>query len=81
MKKTPRSITHADVLAKMGAGDEPDQPVNPCPACGGQPMRVWRPGGAFQMRTECACGRLTRWVMCGHDAVADSHDDPQPARS
>ena len=32
------------------------------------------------MRTECACGRVTNWVMCGHDAVADSDDDtPQPA--
>ena len=32
------------------------------------------------MRTECACGRVTNWVMCGHDAVADRDDDtPQPA--
>lgn len=76
-----RAISPADVLEKVGA-NEPERPVKPCPDCGAQPARVWRPGGAFQMRTECACGRVTNWVMCGHDAVADSDDDtPQPASS
>ena len=74
-----RAIDVDEVLAKVGA-NEPEWPVKPCPDCGAQPARVWRPGGAFQMRTECACGRVTNWVMCGHDAVADSDDDtPQPA--
>lgn len=79
IQERTRAISPADVLAKVGA-NEPERPVKPCPDCGAQPARVWRPGGAFQMRTECACGRVTNWVMCGHDAVADSDDDtPQPA--
>lgn len=46
-----------------------------CPSCGALPAIMWRPGGAFQQRTECVCGRRTRWVMCGHDAEADATDD------
>ena len=54
---------------------EPDQTnVGECPACAATPRRVWRPGGAFQQRTECDCGRRTRWVMCGHDAIAEATD-------
>ena len=46
-----------------------------CPSCGAVPAIMWRPGGAFQQRTECICGRKTRWVMCGHDATAATTDD------
>ena len=45
-----------------------------CPDCGSIPAIVWRPGGVFQQRTECICGRVTRWVMCGHDARASASD-------
>lgn len=51
------------------------QADTPCPACSGVAVVVWRDGGAFQQRTECTCGRKTRWVMCGHDAQADTTDD------
>lgn len=46
-----------------------------CPKCGAIPIVVWMPGGAFYQRTECQCGRKTRWVACGHDAAADASDD------
>ena len=47
----------------------------PCKECSAPTRRVWR-GSAFQQRTECPqCGRVTNWVMCGHDAVAMSDDD------
>ena len=46
-----------------------------CPKCGATPAVVWMPGGAFYQRTECQCGRKTRWVACGHDATADASDD------
>lgn len=49
--------------------------MNKCPRCNAIPELVWRPDGAFQQRTECQCGRKTRWVMCGHDAHADALDD------
>ena len=50
-----------------------------CPKCGATPAVVWMPGGAFYQRTECQCGRKTRWVACGHDATADASDDvPTP---
>ena len=44
------------------------------PSCGSQAAVVWRPGGAFQQRTECICGRKTRWVACGHGATANTTD-------
>lgn len=49
-----------------------------CPSCGAIPAIVWRPGGAFQQRTECMCGRKTRWVVCGHDATASPNDAEVP---
>ncbi len=48
---------------------------NNCPSCGSRAAVMWRPDGAFQQRTECICGRKTRWVVCGHDATADTTDD------
>lgn len=45
-----------------------------CPSCGAVPAIMWRDAGAFQQRTECMCGRKTRWVHCGHDAVASPSD-------
>lgn len=51
-----------------------DYAKDDCPACGSQAAIVWRPGGAFQQRTECICGRKTRWVACGHDATANTTD-------
>lgn len=45
-----------------------------CPSCGAIPAIMWRDGGAFQQRTECICGRKTRWVVCGHDAKASPSD-------
>lgn len=45
-----------------------------CPDCGAVPAVMWRPGGAFQQRTECECGRKTRWVQCGHGAAAAPSD-------
>ena len=56
-----------------------DYAENCCPSCGVVPAIVWRPGGAFQQRTECICGRKTRWVMCGHDARANATDDETTA--
>jgi hypothetical protein len=47
----------------------------PCPDCGRIAVVVWRDGGIFHQRTECLCGRKTRWVVCGHDASADTTDD------
>lgn len=55
------------------AGDQDG--MSACPRCGNIPERVWRPGGACQQRTECGCGRVTRWVHCGHDARAETDDD------
>lgn len=53
----------------------------PCPNCNQQPDVVWRSGGRFHQRTECQCGRKTRWANCGHGAVADSTDEEiQPIR-
>ena len=46
-----------------------------CPSCGAVPGIFWRDGGSFQTRTVCICGRKTRWVMGGHDAVAAASDD------
>lgn len=51
-----------------------EQSVSKCPDCGLNPDRVWRPGGAFHQRTECKCGRITVWVVCGHDAVSEASD-------
>lgn len=45
-----------------------------CPSCGATPAIMWHPSGAFQQRTECMCGRKTRWVICGHDATASPSD-------
>lgn len=45
-----------------------------CPDCGAVPAIMWRDEGAFQQRTECICGRVTRWVHCGHDAKASASD-------
>ena len=47
----------------------------PCPNCGLKPPIVWREGGIFHQRTECHCGRITVWAVCGHDAHADASDD------
>ncbi len=30
--------------------------------------------------TECICGRKTRWVVCGHDAEADTTDDEEATK-
>lgn len=51
-----------------------DYAKNDCPSCGAQAAIMWRPDGSFQQRTECICGRKTRWVVCGHDAHADTTD-------
>jgi hypothetical protein len=55
-----------------------DMAEDNCPSCGAVPAIMWRPGGSFQQRTECICGRATRWVVCGHDARANATDDEVP---
>lgn len=45
-----------------------------CPDYGAVPAIMWRAGGAFQQCTECICGRVTRWVHCGHDGRASASD-------
>lgn len=51
-----------------------DMSEDNCPDCGSVPAIMWREGGAFQQRTECICGRVTRWVHCGHDGRASASD-------
>lgn len=59
----------------IGAHLPQDVPPGPCAECSAPTRRVWR-GSAFQQRTECPdCGRVTNWVMCGHDATAMADDD------
>lgn len=72
MTKYAGGLTEAPTV---GAYLPQESAASPCPDCGLHPLKVWRPGGAFQQRTECRCGRITVWVMCGHDAVADATDD------
>lgn len=62
-------------MSAFGARYPVDMAATPCPECGLNAEKVWRPGGAFQQRTECKCGRITVWVMCGHDATPDTTDD------
>lgn len=71
-------LTEAPTLgAYLPQEPEPGQ----CGECSAPTRRVWR-GSAFQQRTECPdCGRVTNWVMCGHDAVAMSDDDSPSTNS
>lgn len=75
MAKYQGGLTEAPALGAYLPQDVVRNAPTLCPACDGVAVIVWRPGGAFQQRTECTCGRKTNWVMCGHDAVADTTDD------
>jgi hypothetical protein len=75
MAKYQGGLTEAPAIGAYLPQHSDGPARTPCPSCDGIAIVVWRPGGAFQQRTECACGRKTRWVMCGHDAEPDTTDD------